>query len=190
MSTSHASLDAAAAERKAHLASLRSKFLKRKAPTAEDEEEPAVNEETTESDVPNVTKLYLSGRNYDAESKGPKLGFESAPSEAIETLEDRTDVILAETKAQQEADAEEDKPLDLFSLQPKKPNWDLKREVEQKLKVLNTRTDNAIAKLVRDRIKATQKAEGDGAVGMEGVSLVEGVHMREKEEEDNSEDED
>lgn len=45
-----------------------------------------------------------------------------------------------------------------FKLQPKKPNWDLKRELDKKMDVLNARTDNAIARLVRDRITGAQKA--------------------------------
>ncbi|KAF5227906.1 hypothetical protein FANTH_14650, partial [Fusarium anthophilum] len=78
---------------------------------------------------------------------------------------------------------------------PKKPNWDLKRELDRKMEVLNVRTDNAIARLVRDRITGAQKAatkrdavvdaQGTGeATGMDGVALVEGLRVREKEEED------
>jgi coiled-coil domain-containing protein 12 len=57
------------------------------------------------------------------------------------------------------------------------------------------RTDNAIARLVRDRITGAQKAvqktkavdsgDKDGeAAGMDGVALVEGLRVREKEEEE------
>jgi coiled-coil domain-containing protein 12 len=201
------SLDAAAADRKAHLASLRSKFLKRKAPASDEQDEhdeansprERTDDDKTE-EAPDVTKLYLSGRNYDIETKGPKLGFDVAPNENVDTLEDRTETIIAETKAAQQKEATEDKPLDLFSLQPKKPNWDLKRDLEKRMKVLNSRTDNAIAKLVRERINGTklkEQKEQNGnaggeseATGIEGNSLVEGVHLREQEAADEDEEAD
>ncbi|KAI4256395.1 MAG: hypothetical protein L6R42_006251, partial [Xanthoria sp. 1 TBL-2021] len=76
-------------------------------------------------------------------------------------------------------------------LQPKKPNWDLKRDVARKMEVLNRRTDNAIARLVRERIEGAKKkstaalGKDDGQqLGMKGEELVEGVHLREREEEE------
>ncbi|KAK6856699.1 hypothetical protein PG995_006886 [Apiospora arundinis] len=178
MST-QASLGAAADDRKARLAKL--KTLKRKQPA--DEIAPP--------------RLHLSGRNYDAEAKAPKLGFEAPPTLGMEgpTLEEQAAEVEAQIrqKALEEA-AEADKGIDLFKLQPKKPNWDLKRDLDKKLDVLNVRTDNAIAKLVRERIasaKNTEKqktvpdADGNGeAVGLDGVALVEAMRVREREEEE------
>lgn len=151
--------------------------------------------------APDVSTLYLSGRNFDTTARGPKLGFESAPDEGAVTLEKQAAEIATQAKAQAEAEAKADKPLDLFSLQPKKPNWDLKRDLAAKMKILDVRTENAIAKLVRDRIESQKAkalearkkrgqpagstdAEGDGEeVGMEGAALVEAMHVREREEE-------
>lgn len=193
MASSHASLDAATTERKARLAKLKS--LKRKQPdTAIDESAesasagvPAHSHQTPSP--PPVTTTLLSGRNYDPTTRGPKLGFESAPTENIETLEDRAEQIAQETRAQEAEEAKEDKPIDLFKLQPKKPNWDLKRDVARRMAILNVRTDNAIARLVRERIEGAKKkssqqsGEGDeGKLGMKGEELVEGVHLREREE--------
>ena len=92
---------------------------------------------------------------------------------------------------------QDDKGVDLFKLQPKKPNWDLKRDLDKKLEILNVRTENAIARMVRERIEGAQKAaraksgkggvtasEGGEEAGIEGVALVEGVKLREKEEEE------
>lgn len=198
MSSGHASLDAAATERKARLAKLAS--LKRKQP-----------EPDTATENPNGLTLgnalenpppppYLSGRNYDVETRGPKLGFESAPSANTTTLEDhaaRIALTTAEAAAKEEKEAE--KGIDLFKLQPRKPNWDLKRDLDEKLKVLNVRTENAIARLVRERIQnAKTEAQANGKngvsrsgteaegeeVGMDGGTLVEGVHVREREEEE------
>lgn len=202
-----ASLSAATQDRKARLAALKS--LKRKQPTADDDASPtdADNEPSTHqppaksprrSASPTQTPpSYLSGRNYDSQTRGPKLGFESAPTASAETLEKRAAELAEQTRLQALKEQEEDKPLDLFKLQPKKPNWDLKRDLDRKLEVLNVRTENAIAKLVRERVagaqgKAKDKAvnggaKGDGEeVGMEGVTLVEATKEREREDEEDA----
>jgi coiled-coil domain-containing protein 12 len=195
MSATHATLGAAADERKARLAKLKS--LKRKQPG----DEIAAPESTRSPSPPaptDVTRLHLSGRNYDAEAKGPKLGFEAPPTLALEkTLEQQAKEVEEKTRKKAEEEEQDDKGVDLFKLQPKKPNWDLKRDLEKKLDVLNVRTENAIARIVRERIENAQKAaklrSGNGAVtaseggeemGMEGVALVEGLKLREREEEE------
>ncbi|KAH8821058.1 putative cell cycle control protein cwf18 [Xylogone sp. PMI_703] len=196
MSATHTSLGAAADERKARLAKLKS--LKRKQP----DDEVAAPESTRSPSPPappDVAKLHLSGRNYDAEARGPKLGFEAPPTLALEkpTLEEQAAEIEHEVKRKAEEEEQDDKGIDLFKLQPKKPNWDLKRDLDKKLEILNVRTENAIARLVRERIEGAQKAarlkagksatsagEDGEETGMEGVALVEGLRVREREEEE------
>ncbi|GAO18485.1 uncharacterized protein UV8b_07301 [Ustilaginoidea virens] len=178
--------------RKSRLAALRS--LKRKQPADEGapSDDPAGQPRPEE---PDVARSHLSGRNYDPETRGPKLGFDQAPSENLEqpTLEEQAAEVEAKIRQQAAEDAQDDKGLDLFKLQPKKPNWDLKRNLEAKMQMLNVRTDNAVARLVRERITGAQKAatgstaadqdQGEeGAVGMDGVALVEGLRVREREE--------
>ncbi|OTB09220.1 hypothetical protein M426DRAFT_316510 [Hypoxylon sp. CI-4A] len=212
MSSSHATLSAAADDRKSRLAKL--KNLKRKQPA--DEVAPPESERsasppaptsaaeqtsTTELSEDVSTRLHLSGRNYDAEAKGPKLGFEAPPTLGMEgpTLEEQAAEVEAEIKRKAAEEAKDDKGIDLFKLQPKKPNWDLKRDLDKKLEILNVRTDNAIAKLVRDRIANAQAAArktakpaangddddaGGEVTGMDGVALVEGLRVREREEEE------
>lgn len=185
MASAHTSLDAAATERKARLAKLKS--LKRKQPDGDTEADSAAHE-----DAPTVTTTYLSGRNYDPSTRGPKLGFETAPSEDQETLEIRAKEISETTQKLAEAEEKAEKPIDLFKLQPKKPNWDLKRDVQRKLERLNVQTDNAIARIVRERIETQRKKQveavngsgsGEGeTVGLQGEELVEGIHVREREE--------
>lgn len=196
MSATHSTLGAAADERKARLAKLKS--LKRKHPGDE-----VVAPESTRSPsppaAPDVAALHLSGRNYDPETKGPKLGFEAPPTLALEkpTLEQQAKEVEEEIRRKAQDEEQDDKGVDLFKLQPKKPNWDLKRDLDQKLEVLNVRTENAIARLVRERIEGAQKAaksksgrgtvsasDGGEEMGMEGVALVEGVKLREREEEE------
>ncbi|KAI1499861.1 cwf18 pre-mRNA splicing factor-domain-containing protein [Biscogniauxia marginata] len=222
MSTSHATLGAAADDRKARLAKL--KTLKRKqpadeivAPESERSASPPTTTTTTAAAVAatekDVARLHLSGRNYDAEARGAKLGFEAPPTLGLEgpTLEEQAAAVAEEARRRAAEDARDaDRGIDLFKLQPRKPNWDLKRDLDRKLEVLNVRTDNAIARLVRDRIAGAQAqaaakksakplADGDGdgngngedaaagdgeAAGMDGVALVEGLRVREREEEE------
>ncbi|KAI1133406.1 cwf18 pre-mRNA splicing factor-domain-containing protein [Nemania abortiva] len=197
MSASHATLSVASDDRKARLAKL--KNLKRKQPA--DEIVAPESERTTSPPAEvDVATRHLSGRNYDAEMRGPKLGFEAPPNMAMEgpTLEEQAALVEKETRDKAAEDAKDDQGIDLFKLQPKKPNWDLKRDLNKKLEVLNVRTDNAIARLIRERIANAQAAAkkiaqssatdgGDGggeAAGMDGVALVEGLRAREREEEE------
>lgn len=179
-------LSAAAQDRKARLAQLKS--LKRKAPEPSTEE-PAPEVTAAESE-PDVQRTYLSGRNYDPETRGPKLGFESAPTAGQRTLEHQAAALSLAAKKEAEEEAKKDAPVDLFKLQPKKPNWDLKRELRQRMEVLDLRTENAIARIVRERVASQQKAAGsaDGvggiAAALEGGELIEAIRTREREEEE------
>ncbi|KAG9595638.1 hypothetical protein KCU60_g7978, partial [Aureobasidium melanogenum] len=192
-------LSSAAEDRKARLAALKS--LKRKQPSepTETDDNTPTEQDTSSEQLQDVSSILLSGRNYDATTRAPKLGFESDPSAQENTLEKKAQELAEATKKQAEQQDQQDKPLDLFKLQPKKPNWDLKRDLDRKLDILNVRTDNAIAKLVRQRIAATQaekrKATGvtndEGeAVGMEGAELLEATNLREKEDEEEARRED
>ncbi|KAF1850042.1 uncharacterized protein K460DRAFT_360908 [Cucurbitaria berberidis CBS 394.84] len=200
--SSHEKLSAAANDRKTRLAQLKS--LKRKQAPASDEQDEELQPQSdtstalarTEEEEPSITTTYLSGRNYDSTTRNVKLGFDNLPiADPTNTLEYKAQQLALNTKAQQEAETAEDKGLDLFKLQPKKPNWDLKRDLELKMKSLDVQTENAIAKLVRERVeaqKAAQKAihakkpstDGEGEeVGMEGSELVEAMHLKEQDEE-------
>lgn len=190
MSSQH-TLSAASEDRKSRLAALRG--LKRKQP----DDQPQTEQPPSETAETDVTRPHLSGRNYDPETRGPKLGFDQAPNENLgkPTLEEQAAEVEDKVRQQAVEEAQDDKGLDLFKLQPKKPNWDLKRNLESKLEILNVRTDNAIARLVRERITGAQKAassdaaagrsESDGdAAGVDGIALVEGLRVRAQEEEE------
>ncbi|KAI4491890.1 hypothetical protein M0804_003282 [Polistes exclamans] len=45
---------------------------------------------------------------------------------------------------------------DISNLAPRKPDWDLKRDVSKKLEKLERRTQKAIAELIRERLKQGQ----------------------------------
>lgn len=46
--------------------------------------------------------------------------------------------------------------IDIQNLAPRKPDWDLKRDVSKKLEVLERRTQRAIAELIRDRLRSNE----------------------------------
>ena len=194
--SSHEKLAAAANDRKSRLAQLKS--LKRKqapedtsADTSEDG--PSTSSALTAPPEDSVTKSYLSGRNYDPETRNAKLGFQDTPiADPTSTLEYKASQLALQTKIEQEAEKTEDKPLDLFKLQPKKANWDLKRDLELKMRPVDVWTENAIARIVRERVEGQKKIrekevggkrEGE-EVGMKGEELVEVVALKEKEEEE------
>ncbi|KAF2461533.1 cwf18 pre-mRNA splicing factor-domain-containing protein [Lineolata rhizophorae] len=230
---SHATLNAAAEERKARLAQLRS--LKRKQPepdtdvalttTGPEDEQQAAAPTESRADAEETVR-YLSGRNFDIATHGPKLGFEAQPQtlSTQPTAEQLAAQLAASVHAQQAAEEEDSSAtaaagapetaaaangaggLDLFKLRPKKPNWDLKREMERKMAVLGPRTENAIARLVRERVEGRKAAAGvkgggvsavtaaaasvpggkGGDAEMEGAMLVEAMHVREREDEEDA----
>lgn len=49
--------------------------------------------------------------------------------------------------------------LDLLNIQPKKPNWDLKRDLEKRLDKLRPRTQAAINTLIRGSVHPIVKLE-------------------------------
>ncbi|KAJ4357806.1 uncharacterized protein N0V89_002382 [Didymosphaeria variabile] len=168
--SSHEKLSAAANDRKARLAQLKS--LKRKqAPTddASTEDDSAaltrISMEPTSTDLAIVEELsvsstYLSGRNYDPTTRNVKLGFDALPiSDPTSTLEYKAEQLALDIKTAQQKELAEDKGLDLFKLQPKKPNWDLKRDLGEKIRGLEVQTENAIARLVRKRVEAQKRGQ-------------------------------
>ncbi|KAJ6637981.1 Coiled-coil domain-containing protein 12 [Pseudolycoriella hygida] len=46
--------------------------------------------------------------------------------------------------------------IDIVNLAPRKPDWDLKRDVSKKLEKLEKQTQRAIAELIRERLKNNQ----------------------------------
>lgn len=49
--------------------------------------------------------------------------------------------------------------IDLTNLAPRKPDWDLKRDVAKKLEKLERRTQKAIAELIRVRLKVGENPQ-------------------------------
>lgn len=51
--------------------------------------------------------------------------------------------------------------IDIQNLAPRKPDWDLKRDVSKKLEVLERKTQRAIAELIRDRLRSNDGQQID-----------------------------
>ncbi|BGO97642.1 hypothetical protein RTG_01482 [Rhodotorula toruloides ATCC 204091] len=128
------SLQEASNARKAKLAALKKRKLQHDAGAPTDA---ADGEET------------FKFRNYDPETgtarKHARLDEEDTVEKQVEGL---TDAAIAQDEAQR---AQE---LDLTNIQPKKPNWDLKRDLERKLAKLKPKTELAISQLIRKRLQA------------------------------------
>jgi len=68
----------------------------------------------------------------------------------------------------------------LLNLAPKRPNWDLKRDLEPQVKRLRGMTDRAILRLIADRVTAEQQQEGDSSQANEKVDLAAAVERQQK----------
>ncbi|EPB87798.1 hypothetical protein HMPREF1544_05458 [Mucor circinelloides 1006PhL] len=78
------------------------------------------------------------------------------PTDIGNTLETETKDFTKEALAQ--AAEKQKEEVDLFNLAPKKPNWDLKRDVEKKLERLDRRTQRAIYEIIRQRLEGDKDA--------------------------------
>ena len=162
--------------------------------TLEDTSKPSSNGSSTpQLDSPYFHKLSLSdhslpisGRNYDATTRTTKLGFTESPlsklPEDFETVEEVAINLAIEAIHAADKSTKDSTEVDLFSLQPKRPNWDLKRDVEKKLERLKPKTDAAIARLVRERLLQEKNSSGEHTDG----DLAKMVEMREQKEREES----
>merc|ERR1712232_496486 len=48
---------------------------------------------------------------------------------------------------------------DLLNLAPKKPTWDLKRDLQNKLDVIENRTQRAIVEILREKVEKSEKED-------------------------------
>ncbi len=177
------SLDSNAAKRKERLALLK----KRKRPENDDGIGALVSAERSQELQKDAAEAEskMKFRNYDPETKMPKLGFLEPPvaKDSEETVEHRAKALAKEVAEEAKKSATAAQELDLFNLQPKKPNWDLKRDLEWRMEKLKTKQDAAVAKLVRERILAIQlKGNQDEIEAIQGgADLAREVDRREAE---------
>ncbi|KAF9484691.1 mRNA splicing factor [Pholiota conissans] len=108
-----------------------------------------------------VPEPLVKSRNFDPESRTLKKRTQE-DAEMQDTVENQVKGLAEQIIADDEKRRAQE--LDVFNIAPKRPNWDLKREMEKKLAKLERRTQEAIHTLIRQRL-AAQKGESDDLVG-------------------------
>ncbi|KAF9532154.1 cwf18 pre-mRNA splicing factor-domain-containing protein [Crepidotus variabilis] len=115
--------------------------------------------EITEAD--GTAQPLIKNRNFDPESRTLKK-HKVDDTVMEDTVENRVKGMAEQIIADDEQRRAQE--LDVFNIAPKRPNWDLKRELDKKLAKLEWRTQEAIHTLIRQRL-AAQKGESDDIVG-------------------------
>ncbi|SCV67056.1 BQ2448_5702 [Microbotryum intermedium] len=148
-------LQDAAEARKAKLAVLK----KRK--TLHDSGAPTSTDLDGDGDQDRASTEVFQFRNYD-----PTTGTarKHARTDELDTVEKQVEGLADEVIARDEATRAQE--LNLINIQPKKPNWDLKRDLDRKLARLRNKTDQAISQLIRERLQAEKGTEVAAQVGL------------------------
>ncbi|OWF52229.1 coiled-coil domain-containing protein 12-like [Mizuhopecten yessoensis] len=127
------------------------------------------------------TKQNQSGENAmetDEKEALPKPVFrsykpqdESLKEQAIPVAKpaDVTEKIKSQLEASTTKEVVEE--VDIMNLAPRKPDWDLKRDVAKKLEKLEKRTQRAIAELIRERLKSS----GEDLATMVNAAMTQNV---------------
>ncbi|XP_072905327.1 coiled-coil domain-containing protein 12 [Hemitrygon akajei] len=148
-----------ALKRRERLRALRERQLQNR---DKDEKEPANKQFKEDDDEEEVKHRELKLRNYVPEDK-----------ELKERLVPNVKPVSVEDKVKDQLEAGKPEPVieevDLVNLAPRKPDWDLKRDVAKKLEKLEKRTQRAIAELIREKLKGNEDdlASAVGAVKQE-----------------------
>lgn len=130
-----------------------------------------------------AVQTKMNYRNYDPETKDSKLGFLNNPSASVEepTVEQRAEALARETKLTSERLHDSATALNLTTLQPKRPNADLKRALEDRIAKLRPKQERVVREYVKERLRKTQK-EAQVSVGAitDGTNLMKRVHRLEQ----------
>ncbi|KAG8977468.1 hypothetical protein FRB90_008789 [Tulasnella sp. 427] len=142
MTTAINSLESASEARKERLIALRRRKL------GQD-----VEEDGERSNEP----FRFRQRNFDPETR--TLRKHTAADQQEDTVENQVKGLAEKIIAEDEERRNQD--LDLFNIAPKRPNWDLKRNLEKKLSRLERKTAESIHLLIRKRMAAQQGTPDD-----------------------------
>ncbi|XP_033624874.1 coiled-coil domain-containing protein 12-like [Asterias rubens] len=115
--------------------------------------------ENAENTEPPTKKIHIE---EDVEEKKKPVFKNYTPGD--EALQDqivpKADLPSVEEHIKDQLEAAKPAPVvdevDLVNLAPRKPDWDLKRDIAPKLEKLERRTQRAIAELIRERIQSGQ----------------------------------
>ncbi|KAJ0106442.1 hypothetical protein Patl1_19276 [Pistacia atlantica] len=142
MASEEESIEQAAAARRERLKALRA--AQELLNSTDDDSAPQADDNGTDEEVNNNMKF----RNYVPHDKQLQEGKLAPP-----VLPKFEDPIAAEPPAP------EKKEDPFVNIAPKKPNWDLRRDVQKKLDKLERRTQKAIYKIMEEQEKEKQLAE-------------------------------
>ncbi|EJW85238.1 hypothetical protein WUBG_03851 [Wuchereria bancrofti] len=103
--------------------------------------------------------ICSDGSESGSSNKSLKLTFRSyEPQSDLGEKRDDVDLFAVEKEiADQLADTQDTRAveqIDITTLAPRKIDWDLKRDIAEKLEKLERRTERAMAQLIRERLKA------------------------------------
>lgn len=104
----------------------------------------------------------LSRRNFDPQSRTLRKRTQDDDENMEDTVERDVAGLADQIVAEDEETRAQD--LDLTNIAPKRPNWDLKRELDRKMAKLERKTQEAIHTLIRQRL-AAQKGDTDDIIG-------------------------
>ncbi|KAK4058745.1 hypothetical protein OIO90_000189 [Microbotryomycetes sp. JL221] len=96
-------------------------------------------------------------RNYDPETGQAR---KHARTQEQDTVEHQVDGMAERVLEQDQLTRAQE--LDLTNIQPKRANWDLKRDLDRKLAKLKPKTDLAISQLIRTRLQAQKQSSKQG----------------------------
>ncbi|WVQ85877.1 hypothetical protein IAT38_008045 [Cryptococcus sp. DSM 104549] len=119
------------------------------------------------------THFAFKQRNYDPETR--TLRKREAEDEGEDTVEKAVEGLAEQIIKEDEEKRNEE--LDLFNIQPKRANWDLKRDMTNRVAKLERKTNEAIATIFRQRLQAMRKDQNPGAQ----VDLVASINAAEHE---------
>eukprot|EP01024_Parvocaulis_polyphysoides_P051762 TRINITY_DN5104_c0_g2_i3.p3 TRINITY_DN5104_c0_g2~~TRINITY_DN5104_c0_g2_i3.p3 ORF type:complete len:132 (-),score=19.57 TRINITY_DN5104_c0_g2_i3:392-787(-) len=121
-----------AKERKERLKRLRQEAQQ----TQNSEEQPSQKKQPT-----------LKFRNYQIQSE--TIAYEKIEAAKVPTIEAKKD----------EGEGVQEDDQNVINVAPKKANWDLKRDVQKQLQILERRTNRALAQLLLESIKKEQEQQ-------------------------------
>ncbi|KAK9387182.1 mRNA splicing factor [Lipomyces mesembrius] len=174
------SLDSQVLSRKERLAQLRN--LKRKREEERQEDAGATRNRLHEDEQPGevqdratsledsedarydeqVIASILPRRNYDPDTQAPRQGYLEPPTASnVPTVEEEAARIeraaaVGDEELEEEQGIEDEADLHSSELQPRPVNWDLKRQLTDKLEILQRQTDVALNRIVRERLNGSK----------------------------------
>ncbi|XP_057544412.1 uncharacterized protein LOC130823699 [Amaranthus tricolor] len=151
MATEEQSIEQAAAERRERLRALRAAQELLETP---DDDSSLPKNDSDNGDAANdgENALNLKFRNYLPHDKQLQEGKLAAPQ-----LPKFEDPVAAVPPPEEKEDP-------FLNIAPKKPNWDLRRDVQKKLDKLEKRTQKALHKLMLEREKQRELEDGNATV--------------------------